>query len=149
MTHTNVTQLSHAAQQTQEWIKDLSGRHPFDIEDQAYSYLRAVLHALRDRLTPEQAVHLASQLPMLVRGFYYDGWKPSRTPVGIKTQQEFFGRVRDNLGGSAPATRVDTVAATHTVLEFLEERLDGGELRHVKGQLPRELQALFTSPVAG
>lgn len=148
MSHTNVTQLSHAAQHTQEWLKDLASRPPFETEDQAYSYLRAVLHVLRDRLTLEEAVHLASQLPMLVRGFYYEGWKPSRTPVAVKTPQEFFQRVDDELGGTAPATRVAAVAATHTVLEFLEDHVDAGELRHVKGQLPRSLQGLFPARAA-
>ena len=41
----------------------------------AYRALRSVLHVLRDRLTPEQAVHLGAQLPLLVRGIFYDGWR--------------------------------------------------------------------------
>jgi len=35
--------------------------------------LSAVLHALRDRLTVSEAAQLGAQLPMLVRGFYYEG----------------------------------------------------------------------------
>jgi uncharacterized protein (DUF2267 family) len=31
-----------------------------------------VLHALRDRLTVEEASDLAAQLPMLIRGLYYE-----------------------------------------------------------------------------
>ena len=46
------------------------GEHPH----KAYLALRTVLHALRDRLTLEEAVQLGAQLPMLVRGFYYEGW---------------------------------------------------------------------------
>ena len=38
-----------------------------------YRALRSVLHVLRNRLTPEQAVHLRAQLPLLVRGILYDG----------------------------------------------------------------------------
>jgi len=36
--------------------------------------LGAVLHALRDRLQIGLAVHLGAQLPLLVRGLYYDQW---------------------------------------------------------------------------
>jgi uncharacterized protein (DUF2267 family) len=147
--HTGVTHLSHAAQQAQEWIRDLVARPPFETEEQAYSYLRAVLHALRDRLTMEEAVHLASQLPMMVRGFYYDGWKPSKTPVDVRTQREFFDLVRTNLGGALPAAQIDTMAATHTVLEFLADHVDPGELNHIRGQLPKELKELITTGVAG
>jgi uncharacterized protein (DUF2267 family) len=62
-------------QKTQIWLKDLMSQ--LDWEDRphkAYLALRTVLHALRDRLTVEEAVQLGAQLPMLVRGFYYEGW---------------------------------------------------------------------------
>ena len=49
--------------------------------------MRATLHALRDRLTVEEAAQFAAQLPMLIRGFYYEGWNPTDKPVryGIET----------------------------------------------------------------
>jgi uncharacterized protein (DUF2267 family) len=148
MPHSNVTQLSHACQQAQEWIKNLASRPPFEVEEQAYAYMRAVLHTLRDRLTVEEAVHLASHLPTLIRGVYYDGWKPASAPDKIKTQQEFYQRVEGCFGGLAHAGTVDTVSGTNAVLAFLEENIDAGELRHVKGQLPRDLQGLFATEAA-
>ena len=59
-------------QKTQIWLNELMTaldweNHPH----KAYLALRTVLHALRDRLTVEEAVQLGAQLPMLVRGFYY------------------------------------------------------------------------------
>ena len=148
MTHTNVTHLSHACQQAQEWIKALAARSPFEVEDQAYSYARAVRHALRDRLTVEEAVHFGSQLPLLIRGIYYDGWKPSKVPDKIKSMTEFYARVEESFPGLARPTTIDPVYATNTVLHFLEEHIDPGEMRHVKGQLPRELQQLFGEEAA-
>ena len=46
----------------------------------AYNVLKATLHALRDRIGPENAIHLGAQLPILVRGIYYDGWQFAQTP---------------------------------------------------------------------
>ena len=148
MTHSNVTQMSHACHQAQEWIKDLAGRHPFEVEEQAYSYLRAVLHTLRDRLTMEEAVHFAAHLPTLFRGVFYEGWKPTKVPNKMKSLNEFYQHVEGQFGGGMQVRTVDVVAATSAVLAFLEEKVDAGEMRHVKGQLPRELQGLFTSEAA-
>jgi uncharacterized protein (DUF2267 family) len=52
--------------------------------NQSYSALRAVLHALRDRLTVAETAHLSAQLPMLIRGIYFKGWDPTKVPVRSK-----------------------------------------------------------------
>jgi uncharacterized protein (DUF2267 family) len=47
----------------------------------AYRVLSRTPRAVRDRIGPENAVHLGAQLPMLVRGFYYEaGAWPERRP---------------------------------------------------------------------
>ena len=37
-----------------------------------------LLQALRDRLTVDEAVEFAFQLPQLLRVIYYEGWTPAR-----------------------------------------------------------------------
>jgi len=141
--HTNVAQLSHTVQQTQEWLKELASRPPFETEDQAYTYLRAVLHAVRDRLTVDQAAHFSAQLPMLLRGVYWEGWRPALAPNDFRTADEFRSHVRESLGTTLPAHPIDLPAGVETVLGFLVEKIDPGELRHVTGQLPEPIRALF------
>jgi len=36
-----------------------------------------------------EAVHLGAELPMLIRGFYYEGWKPSSTPKKQRSLEAF------------------------------------------------------------
>ena len=60
-------------QQTNLWLKDLMERLGTGDRKLAYNVLKATLHALRDRIGPENAIHLGAQLPILVRGIYYDG----------------------------------------------------------------------------
>lgn len=40
----------------------------------SYMALRSALHVIRDRLPREEAVVLGEQLPLLVRGIFYEGW---------------------------------------------------------------------------
>jgi uncharacterized protein (DUF2267 family) len=144
--HLTIRQLRHTAQLTQEWINELAGRSPFESPDQAYSVLRAVLHAVRDRLTAEEVAHLGSQLPMLVRGFYFEGWRPALAPNDFETVEAFFDRVALSLRG-APGAGVDVPAATAATLAFLADRVDAGELRHVTRQLPAPIAELFPQAV--
>ena len=60
MSDTQVTALDHSVQQTNIWLKTLGEELHWEDRHDAYRALRAVLHALRDRLTAEQAVHLGA-----------------------------------------------------------------------------------------
>ena len=84
-------------QKTNIWIKQISDALHWDDHQKAYHGLRAVLHALRDRLPVPEAAHFGAQLPMLIRGFYYDEWKPASTPVKLKTAQDFYDTVKANF----------------------------------------------------
>ena len=112
---------------------------PKDRRNQSYAALRAVLHALRDRLTVEEAAQLAAQLPMLIRGLYYEGWNPARVPVKMN-REEFLGRVRQDFG-------YDFVGGTEqlirTVLEALRDHVTDGEWADIRSGMPRELAGVL------
>lgn len=146
--HLTISQLESATQQTQEWLNDLASRPPFENQEQAYSHLRAVLHAVRDRLTAEEVTHLGSQLPMVVRGFYFEGWRPAEAPNDFETPNEFYEHARRSLGGATAAGQLDLATTTRTVLEFLTDHVDPGEIRHVRTQLPDAIAALFPETTA-
>ncbi|GAB3887789.1 DUF2267 domain-containing protein [Kibdelosporangium lantanae] len=108
-----------------------------DRRPQSYAALRAALHALRDRLIVAEAAQLAAQLPMLVRGIYYEGWVPSRVPVKMDREQ-FVQRVRtefryDVEGGMEQLVR--------TVIGALRPQISDGEWHDVKSVMPKDLAA--------
>jgi len=70
MSVTGVTALDHTIQETNVWLKAIEEELDLDSRQQAYNALRAVLHALRDRVPPEVAIKLGAQLPSLLRGIY-------------------------------------------------------------------------------
>ena len=57
--------------------------------------------------------------PMLVRGFYYEDWKPASTPVKFKTAQEFYDAVKGNF---ASDQNVNPMRLTQAVLQGLSQR---------------------------
>jgi uncharacterized protein (DUF2267 family) len=68
MTHIPV--FDKTEQKTMEWIKNISSNMGSTDMQRSYTILRAVLHATRDRLRPDEAVQLGAQLPMLKEGAY-------------------------------------------------------------------------------
>ncbi len=130
-------------QETNLWLKSvMQGMHTED-RQRAYLALRATLHALRDRIGPEPAVHLAAQLPMLVRGLYFEGWRLAASQSRERHQAAFLDHVRDELPKDAG---IDVNLAVRAVFATLEEKLDPGEVAKVTRVLPVELEALWPRP---
>ncbi len=127
-------------QKTNLWIKQLSDALHWDDHHKAYHGLRAVLHALRDRLPVPEAAHLGAQLPMLIRGFYYDEWKPAATPVKFKTAQEFYDAVKENF---AADQNVNPMRLTQAVLQLLTQNLSPGETEKLRGIFPPHLREIW------
>lgn len=90
MSMTGLEVFDATVQKTHEWLKALMEELGWQEDRQrAYLALRAVLHALRDRLLLREALHLGAQLPMLIRSFYYEGWNPTHTPLKERHTEEF------------------------------------------------------------
>jgi uncharacterized protein (DUF2267 family) len=94
-----------------------------------------VLHALRDRLTVQEASDLAAQLPMLLRGVYYEGWQPSKVPVKMH-REAFLERVR---AGFPHEVDGGIERLVQTVLDALRLHITEGEWEDVKATLPKDL----------
>ncbi len=142
MISTHISSLEATYHKTLEWLKELKEIGRFDDEAQAYTAMRAVLQALRDRMTVEEASDLAAQLPMLIRGFYYEGYNPAITPIKTRSRDDFFLLVREKMsGGSA----VDEEHAVRCVFQLLERRISAGEISDIKQVLPQSMRDLWES----
>jgi uncharacterized protein (DUF2267 family) len=131
--------IAHAVQQTQEWLKELRDNADLDDEAAALSILRAVLHQLRDRLTPEEAIGLGAQLPTILRGIYYEGWRPSRTPERIRSKQKFL----DEVTMKVLPRPVSPERALKDVFVLIAHHCDPGEISQVIDQLPSDIKELW------
>lgn len=122
------------------WLDEVAGQLGVDDHRHAHRVLRAYLHALRDRLTVDEAAQLAAQLPDLIRGIYYEGWKPSSTPVRYRGFAEFLDRVATDaqLDGETAASYAVSAAAG-----VLRRHVSAGEIDDIRAQLPEDLHPIL------
>jgi uncharacterized protein (DUF2267 family) len=141
MSQSTLPAFDSTIQTTNVWLNDILERLGWRDRHRAYQALRAVLHALRDRLPVEQAAALAAQLPMLVRGFYYEGWHPHGKPIKERHQAAFFAHVAEVFQDSED---IDPARVTRTVLQVLAKHVSTGEMESLKHSLPAELRTLWS-----
>jgi uncharacterized protein (DUF2267 family) len=106
----------------------------------AWKVLSVVLHKLRDRLPLELSAHLGAQLPLLVRGVYYDQFQPGRQPVRGNSLDGFVEEVADWLADARPVDPKDAVCA---VFGVLARHVSAGEVAKVKAALPASIRRAF------
>jgi uncharacterized protein (DUF2267 family) len=140
MSESHLPTIDHAVQQLNIWVKKLVAEHHLPERQHGLSALRAVLHALRDRLTADQAVHLGAELPTIVRGIYYEGWHLASNPSGERQLQPFLDRVQKQLPPKFPR---DAKGTTEAVFAVLSQELDRGMIVKVIAELPEPLRVLW------
>ena len=131
--------FNRTIEQSHKWLLDLMDQLGWTEEHKAQRALNAVLHALRDRLTVNEAVQLGSQLPVLIRGYYYEGWKPSGKPVRERHLDEFLGHI--DAAFRDDQEEADLIA--RAVFSLLSSRVSQGEIQDIVSILPRELKELW------
>ena len=134
-----MTIFNHANEKANLWIKDMERELGTDDPRQAYHALCASLHALRDWLRVDEAAQLAAQLPLLVRGMFYEGWHPASTPLHIRRPDEILALVDQKLGDGQTIDPERALAAT---LEVLRKHVSSGELASLAHVLPRSIAEL-------
>jgi uncharacterized protein (DUF2267 family) len=137
---TGLDVFDRTVEETNAWLKTVEGEIGALERREAYIATRAVLHAVRDRLSPGGAARLAAQLPMLLRGVFYEDWKPDETPVRTHTAQDFIGKVAKAL---SPGFTLEAVATTRGVIEALCRRMNGGAMAKVREELPDDIATLW------
>jgi uncharacterized protein (DUF2267 family) len=140
MSVTTIPHIEASVHTANVWLKELAQELGWDDRERVYHALRSVLHALRNRLTVDEAADLGAQLPLLIRGVYYEGWDPSSTPVKERHKEAFLKHVtadfRDDAG-------VYPEAIAWAVFKLLERHVSSGEIKDVLHVLPREIRSLW------
>jgi uncharacterized protein (DUF2267 family) len=139
MGSTSIATFTQAAQQAQQWVNELAD----DLEwtdRRAYHLLRSVLHALRDWLPEEEMADLSAQLPALIRGIYFEGWKPLETPVWNRKKEDFIERIQEAFAGDLLNDPDEAVAA---VFRLLDRHVTHGEIEDIRNSMKKPLRELW------
>lgn len=136
----NLGVFENTQQKTAHWIENVARNMGSKDMERSYHVLRSVLHAVRDRLPPDEAVHLGAQMPMLVRGFYYEGWHPAGKPEHYRHKEDFLAHIARDVPNLDPAQRERAATAVFSVLS---QEIGGGETDQVRHALPAEVRDLW------
>jgi uncharacterized protein (DUF2267 family) len=140
MSVTTIGPIERTIHAANEWLNELMQELRWDDRERAYHALGAVLHALRDRLTVAEAADLGAQLPMLIRGLYYEGWNPSGKPVKERKKEDFLAHIEIACKGHAEIYPEELAWA---VFKLLDRRVSAGEIRDIKHVLPAAIRSLW------
>lgn len=136
MSATGLDVFDKTLQTTHIWLDEIMAEMGPD-RQMAWHILGAVLRTVRDRLPPDLAAHLGSQLPLLVQGIYFDQYRPSAAPDRTRSPDEFLARIQGQLESVRP---VDASDALRVVSDVLDRHVDAGQMAKVWEALPEEIR---------
>lgn len=135
--------LDHTVQLTHIWINDLDQRLGWNNKARSYRLLKATLHAVRDWLPVNEAADLGAQLPGLLRGAYYEQWRPAATPAKQRSMSDFIARVnREFTKDPVP----NMPQAVMEVCRLLNGKVSAGEIGDVRHAMPEEIRNFWPEP---
>jgi uncharacterized protein (DUF2267 family) len=144
MSSTGLDVFDKTIQTTNIWLNEIMGELGPD-RQVAWHVLSGVLRTVRDRLPLGLAAHLGAQLPLLIRGTYYDQWQPEAEPPRARSFEEFAERLGRELADTRPVNLRD---ATRVVFGVLQRHTTAGQVAKILDALPEDLRSLWQSSEA-
>ena len=138
VTATGVHTFDRSLIKAREWLSEVQDELNFSDQERAYNALRAVMHTLRDRLTVDQAADFAAQLPLFLKGIFFEGWNPRGKPIKFKTKEDFFNHVAEELRPD-----MDSETVTRGIFRIFSKHISSGEIEKTKYGISKDIAELF------
>ncbi|MGD8749698.1 MAG: DUF2267 domain-containing protein [Balneolaceae bacterium] len=104
----------------------------------AYQALRGVLFAMRDRMTPAEVFQFSAQLPVHIRGIFFEGYSIKDKPQKYHSE-EFLKRIEEMMTSGTRNPKL----VFQSVLRVLYSHVTVGELRDIYVTFPGDIQGLW------
>ena len=138
---TMINEFKSVVSNSELWIKDAADAIGTEDYRRALQAVRATLKTLRDRLPVDEAVNFGSQLPVLLSGYYYEGWKPANTPTKERSIEEFYDSVQKNIDQLGHPLKAEDIVKP--IFSVLASRVSEGEIQDVIQMMPEEFRELW------
>ncbi|HWA88752.1 MAG TPA: DUF2267 domain-containing protein [Rhizomicrobium sp.] len=145
MSATGLEVLDETVQQTYRWINELDRSLGWQDRHRSLRLLRAVLHAVRDCLPVAENAQLAAQMPALLRGLYFEQWRPGHVEPRRRTRERFVRRIEEAFPNDP---LFDAAGEARAVFALLSLKISTGEIEDVIACLPQHIRDLWTGSLA-
>jgi uncharacterized protein (DUF2267 family) len=135
--------IDHSVHITHEWINELAGRLDWTSKRSTLRLFRSTMQHLRDHLMPDEMAQFSAQLPLLIRGMFFEGWVPKRTPIKEHKIAAFISAIEDKMGTAEEYRGPEDI---RYVFELLNARISAGEIEDVRAILPSAIRGLWPAP---
>lgn len=143
MTAQGLEVIDRSVQLTHEWINELAERLGWVSKRSVLRLLRVTLCHVRDHMTVDALAHVSAQLPLLVRGFLFEGWMPKHTPIKERRAEEFITFIADQMKDTEEYRGRDDIKC---VFDLLNNRLSRGKVEDIRATLPSDIRDLWPAP---
>lgn len=135
--------IDHSVHLTHEWINELAGRLDWYSKRSALRLLRVTLHRIRDHLLVGELAQMSAQLPVMIRGFFFEGWVPKDTPIKERRGADFISFVGHQMSDTEEYRGHHDIKC---VFDLLNARLSRGEVEDIRASLPEDIRDLWPAP---
>jgi uncharacterized protein (DUF2267 family) len=89
--------------------------------------------------------YLGAELPLLVRGTYYDQFRPAEQPDMTRSLDEFLERIQQGLKFTRP---INAREAARSVFRVVSQHIDSGQAAKVRAALPEAVRSLWPNTLS-
>lgn len=125
---------------TNTWLHELTSRLDLKDRQQGYRLLRVCMHTLRDSLSVNASANLSAQLPMLIRGIYYEAWQPEHLPKRARTLEEFLTPIDEAFSASPD---FDAAAGFQEFISVMRLHVSAGEMNRLQKNMTDDVKRLW------
>lgn len=143
MTAQGLEVIEHSVHLTHEWINELAARLDWSSKRSALRLLRVTLHRIRDHMNVDQVAQFSAQLPVFIRGFFFEEWVPKHTPIKERHAADFIAAIDSHMENSDEYRGGGDITC---VFDLLNARMGKGEIDNIRATLSEDLRALWTAP---
>lgn len=137
-----VSVFEQSVEKSQQWIAELHEELHWMSADACYHLLRAVLQTLRDQLSVDEAAQFAAQIPLVLRGSFYECWNPQTMAPRTLGKDDFISAVKAKL---APVgnLRYEIDKGVLAALLVIKRHIGRGEMDEVIGALQPTMRSFI------